>query len=460
MVELSVTELREDQKNPHRDIRRVRQKLFIGAPDRADELEAEIDSSWIGFEPLAHSSVDGEDVERPANPVPDDDECVLDALRDARLPPWESPVTSNYPRVPHPNASSRTSLGVENRKMCMQSKADDDESTRDVQVPAEPSIAMVERLEEGEYTIPDSLLSAEIWMCYQIEDGRKVPKESRPDDGLVRNIDPTQDAGALGFTDYYSALRTVKQSKANCGGDWDEALDGVGLSLGELEDGRTLAGFDIDDAVVDRAMEEWARTLVRKVDTYTELSPSGTGLHVLFYGELSDKLRDRTAISGETEAHLEAYDSDRYFTFTGRKLADAPETVQPREGIAQALHRAWFNERDDDTASSKDHVDGTNAEPMESGLTEEDARVLAHIRACDDTFQPLWEGRISGYPSHSEADMALISKLSYHCRKNGSTDRKQVVRLFEASGLVRDKWYDRRDYRERTLNQTHYDSFD
>lgn len=337
----------------------------------------------------------------------------------------------------------------------MQTTADDDSTNSAVQVPDNPSTVMVDALDEGAYTTP--LTEQQIWLCYTVDDGRKIPCEPRGD-GRIVSVDPTLDAGCKKYATYYEALRAVKASKSD--GDFDSCLDGVGVSLGELENGRTLAGFDIDDAIVDGEIEQWARTLVEEMDTYVEASPSHTGLHVLFYGELSDELKDRTGISEETEAHLEAYSEDRYFTFTGRKLAGAPETVEPREDVASAFHEAWFDACDDDTTAQV-HIDETDREPTRSELTEEDAKVLAHIRACydgDSTFDDLWNGQITGYESQSEADLALLRILSYHCRKSG-TNRAQVKRLFESSGLVRDKWHNRQDYRRMTLDKAHFNSF-
>jgi primase-polymerase (primpol)-like protein len=338
----------------------------------------------------------------------------------------------------------------------MQNAADGDETySHTLDFPDEPSTEMVQAPEEGAYTTP--LLDEPIWLCYRLEGDstrRKVPKAARPD-GRIENIDPTKDAGSDGLTDYYSALQAIKESKG--GGDFDDSLDGVGLTLGELPDGRTLAGIDIDDAIVDGEMCEFARTLVNEMDTYAERSVSGDGLHLLFYGDLDDELANRTDIDADIPAHLEMYDEKRYFTVTGRKLACAPETVEERGETARAFHRAWFDERDAEPDSGgTSEITDTDTEPTESGLTTEDAKLLAKIRSADDSFQPLWEGRIGGYQSHSEADLALASKLSYWCRIRGETDRDRVLRLFNASALgAREKWRDRRDYRRRTLDKAH-----
>jgi putative DNA primase/helicase len=64
-------------------------------------------------------------------------------------------------------------------------------------------------------------------------------------------------------------------------------------------------------------------------------------------------------------------------------------------------------------------------------------------------FSALWSGNISGYKSQSEADLALCCLLAFWTGGN----YEQIDRLFQQSGLFRaDKWSEREDYRERTIN--------
>ena len=58
-------------------------------------------------------------------------------------------------------------------------------------------------------------------------------------------------------------------------------------------------------------------------------------------------------------------------------------------------------------------------------------------------FSRLWEGDISGYPTASEADVALLAMLLFWT--DGDEDRARL--LFEQSGLCREKWTGRADYR-------------
>ncbi|MFW6176252.1 MAG: hypothetical protein ACOC40_00985 [Thermoplasmatota archaeon] len=59
---------------------------------------------------------------------------------------------------------------------------------------------------------------------------------------------------------------------------------------------------------------------------------------------------------------------------------------------------------------------------------------------------------MSDYPSHNESNLALLSYLAYWT----NNDMDQMERLFGKSGLVRDKWREREDYRERTIDKSIY----
>jgi putative DNA primase/helicase len=66
----------------------------------------------------------------------------------------------------------------------------------------------------------------------------------------------------------------------------------------------------------------------------------------------------------------------------------------------------------------------------------------------DRKFEAMWAGDTTGYASHSEADQALIGLLGFYTQ-----DEEQLDSFFRRSGLCRDKWSERRDYRRRTIER-------
>ena len=98
-------------------------------------------------------------------------------------------------------------------------------------------------------------------------------------------------------------------------------------------------------------------------------------------------------------------------------------------------------------------AEGVNGYPAStnghrSELTDEEVIELARGAKNAPKFEPLWSGDIHGYPSPSEADQALVSLLAFYTQ-----DEEQLDRLYRQSGLCRQKWLDRPDYRHKTITR-------
>jgi hypothetical protein len=99
---------------------------------------------------------------------------------------------------------------------------------------------------------------------------------------------------------------------------------GIGFELGELEEGKVLAGIDLDHIIDDdgNITNPSFEILIEKIGSYTEISPSGRGIHILFFlNEIMD------AVKSNIE-HFEFYSHGRYFTMTGNVYKDYKELKQ------------------------------------------------------------------------------------------------------------------------------------
>ena len=96
-------------------------------------------------------------------------------------------------------------------------------------------------------------------------------------------------------------------------GTFEEALeayengeyDGLGFVFSSAD---PYTGIDLDNCVDGEGeIALWALEIVRYFDSYTELSATGTGLHVIVRGEVSNRRK----------GDVEVYSSKRFFTVTG-----------------------------------------------------------------------------------------------------------------------------------------------
>jgi putative DNA primase/helicase len=194
--------------------------------------------------------------------------------------------------------------------------------------------------------------------------------------------------------------------------------DGIGLVFVR---GDGLAGADLDHCRVASAFTVEALAIVRRLDSYTEVSPSGTGVHVLMRGTLPPGRR--------RWRWIELYDGARFFTVTSRHVAGTPRTLEERTEQLAALHRQLFD------GITSPHG-GPPPRPMR--VAGDDAALLARAQRARNgaKFAALWRGDPAGYASRSEADLALCNLLSFWT----GGDAPRVDRLFRASGLMRTKW--------------------
>jgi putative DNA primase/helicase len=114
--------------------------------------------------------------------------------------------------------------------------------------------------------------------------------------------------------------------------------------------------------------------------------------------------------------------------------------ISNRSEELYAFYARHFTEHVDKRPAS---TNGHNSE-----LTDEEVIRLARSAKNAANFEPLWLGDTRGYSSPSEADQALISRLAFYAQ-----DEEQLDRLYRQSGLCRQKWLDRPDYRRRTITR-------
>lgn len=111
--------------------------------------------------------------------------------------------------------------------------------------------------------------------------------------------------------------------------------DGLGFVLTPDD---PFAVFDLDDALDESGeLKPWAAEIVRRLNSYTELSPSRRGLHIWC------RVRDKARLpSGRKRGDLEFYTSGRYLTVTGERLPDAPAEITERQAELEALLEELF----------------------------------------------------------------------------------------------------------------------
>lgn len=217
-----------------------------------------------------------------------------------------------------------------------------------------------------------------------------------------------------------------------------EKYDGVGFQF----DGNHF-GIDIDHCIDPDTgeIDPKASRIVQDMGSYAELSPSGTGIHILCAGQLPTE-----GNKGKRKGAFEFYGQGRYFTVTGTPYGGPRPLVDGSEAVKRVMAGIF----------GKDLQANTSSLPAQQPTT-----LLLH-EALEKAFQSkkngpaikaLYDGDTAGYPSHSEADQALCNHLAFWCQK----DAALMDEAFRGSGLMRGKWDEvhdgKRTYGEMTIEK-------
>ncbi len=76
-------------------------------------------------------------------------------------------------------------------------------------------------------------------------------------------------------------------------------------------------GIDLDECLFDGQLVPAARQIVNWCNSYTEISVSGNGLHIIVEGSLPEGISNKVDMSRAGFKALEIYGHGRYFTMTG-----------------------------------------------------------------------------------------------------------------------------------------------
>lgn len=208
----------------------------------------------------------------------------------------------------------------------------------------------------------------------------------------------------------------AKAGRAETWGRYHQASEcvrrGLALGIGYQFDGSGIYGVDLDH-VIDSAgaLTPQAREVVDGLASYTEASPSGSGLHIFVLAPGADITRHR-----KKDGFVEIYGDKRYFTVTGN-IYGGMRGIEERTAALQSIHDRYFQ-----PAAVRREDGPALLVPVQ---TAEQERFLRAGLERDPVFRALWAGE-RRYGNESSDDQALMNKLAYWC----SADPGAMIQAF------------------------------
>ncbi|MCL2522821.1 MAG: hypothetical protein FWE36_08195 [Erysipelotrichales bacterium] len=256
--------------------------------------------------------------------------------------------------------------------------------------------------------------------------------------------------------------------------------DGIGINLG-----KGLMGIDLDNILDENGnMKEMHKDIIEKIGSYTELSVTHTGVHILVFGDIPKIGAKRIDSLG-----LEIYSEGRFFVVSGEMLPEMFYVIQKKADsqprIDEIYDKYWasyqplsLNPQEPRRVQQKldlKYVEGEigsqrlndeqiiekasrsyekrrlngyfekEIEKLQENASLPSEKKNEKIRAyknalVSNQFDNLFQGYYEKfYDTQSSADMGFIGMIAFY-----TDSPSQVDRIFRKSGLIRDKWDEKR----------------
>lgn len=274
------------------------------------------------------------------------------------------------------------------------------------------------------------LKQMKIWLCWKYIEvkGKKTKKPIAAYGGATGANSEYQKT----WVTYDEAVSAMKRMNA----------DGIGFVI-------PVGHFFLD--IDHRELTDpFVQTMLKRFNSYAEISPSGNGLHI--YGMVNlarlpiaedkdgkQKL-DRQFYMKNPNNGVELYIgglTNRFATFTENAVHDVP-LCDCTEAVLTTLDKNMRRSQPKNYSAKRDG-------------DRETFDIICNLRKQKNgaKFSKLFDkGDFTDYGSQSEADLALCTMIAFRTGNNP----EMIDTLFRQSALYRSKW-DRADYREMTIQK-------
>lgn len=279
----------------------------------------------------------------------------------------------------------------------------------------------------------NALKELELWVNWRYEESEKGKRTKIP----------------------YISSEEKRKAKPNDSKTWSlyseaekhkELFDGIGVMFGA-----SLCGIDIDGLAEHTEENPIEKEIFEMFSgTYAEKSPSGKGIHILFYCDVSKLPENIKEVyymknpGNKVECYFSGL-TNRYFTFTGDKISSCDVLADKTDTVLEFLDKYMKKPTQESRKSSERK---SKAPEIMNADT-----VIEKLRNSKSgaKFSALFDnGDTSEYNNdNSSADIALCSLAAFYTH-----DSAVIEEIMNRSALgFRDKWKKRDKYRNDTISK-------
>lgn len=268
--------------------------------------------------------------------------------------------------------------------------------------------------------IPQELKQINNWVLHK----NKVPRQ--PSGANAKPTDPKT------WISFDTAIKTYENNK--------NKFDGIGFVFSNDND---ICGIDIDKCRNEKGeLNEFAQDIINTINSYTEYSPSGKGIHIICKAKLPD--------GGKRKDNLEMYETGRYFTFTGNILKDSPTSVNKRSNELLLIHDKYISNKDINKNKNKQKQNKESEEGFNYQCNIDCDVILSKMfksrdgKELQNLFEGNWEKVLNKngkqkYNSESESVFAFCNRLAFWCNKDAKK-MEEICKLSKLYSKEPSKW--------------------
>ena len=262
--------------------------------------------------------------------------------------------------------------------------------------------------------IPEDLKLVDQWVLWKYESRNgsgkptKVPYQTNGQ--RASSTDPST------WDDYHTAASCVDES--------DGMYAGVGFVVTDSDD---FVGIDLDHCFDPETgtLTDHAVDIIRKCNSYTEISPSGEGIRII--------CRSHNIVPAARSPVVEIYPSKRFLTITGNVLGEPKAVRHADDGILFALKIAGSGQRE---SRSEQTADSTVDIIKSAGLYQRQAGPGVHEITCP--WSDSHTGGDTSGTKYLEAHFNGYSHPTFHCHHAHCASRttSEFLRAVGAKGIA------------------------
>ena len=250
--------------------------------------------------------------------------------------------------------------------------------------------------------VPLELRQLDRWACWQVVPSKDGKKPGKP---------PIQATGKC-FNGCLSSSRHV-YARSNDPSTWGSFVmarhylenllvpKGRACGLSFALNGDGIVGIDLDDCrnPNNKTISVWAIVIIARFNSYTEITPSGTGIRIFIRGKLPPE--------GRKKGRIEVYDTNKFLSVTGRKVTahGAGDDIEDRSYELLDWHQEVFGT----PPSAKENKGHGVTQVVVNQPPDIDQARLERLFRDKPKAGEIFNCERNLYASQSEADLALAN---------------------------------------------------